>query len=220
MSSTGRPADARGLAACRYRGSRTIASTWHASRSAMCADTSRHCATMSRTRTVRPSGSVRNSKRASTSRKRRRSASKRSSRKLSASSTSNSALSDGPPVKLLLEGLQVGDEIVEVLIGDDPAPVRHARDRRLADDAAGADHLLDLRVGVELLAEVLSGEWRNRLVLREGVGDPAEAARPVAVDAAVALVEGGPGNAGSLIAGHRDRRCVLHVRKPSLDVRD
>jgi mono/diheme cytochrome c family protein len=64
----------------------------------------------------------------------------------------------------LLERLQVGDERLQLPVGDDPAPVRHARDRRLADHAARANELEDLRVGVELRAEVLAGEWRDSLI--------------------------------------------------------
>jgi hypothetical protein len=55
----------------------------------------------------------------------------------------------------LLERLEVGDERIEVVVGDDPAPVGHARYRRLADNAARADHFGDLLVSVELLAELL-----------------------------------------------------------------
>ena len=115
-------------------------------------------------------------------------------------------------LEALLQGLQVGDERSEVLVGDDPAPVRHARDRRLADHAAAANEGDDLRVGVELRAKILPREWRDRLVLGLGVGHSAEAARAVAIDAAVPHVERAAGNGGSLIAGNRNGR---RIEQPS-----
>jgi hypothetical protein len=63
----------------------------------------------------------------------------------------------------LLEGLQVRDELAELALRDDAAPVRHADDRTLADDAARADDLHDLSVA-ELLVEVPAGQRRDRLV--------------------------------------------------------
>src|SRR5690349_1451577 len=74
----------------------------------------------------------------------------------------------------LLESLQVSDEIVQLRLGDDPAPVRHADDRSLSDHAAAANHGDDLLVGVELVAEVLARERGDRLVGRERVGDTPE----------------------------------------------
>ena len=49
-----------------------------------------------------------------------------------------------------LQRLDVGDERVEPRRRDDPAPVRHADDRRLAEHAARHDDVADLRVRVEL----------------------------------------------------------------------
>src|SRR6266516_8177025 len=92
----------------------------------------------------------------------------------------------------LLESLQVRDQGVQVAGRNDAAPVRHARDRRLADDAAGADHGDDLGVGVELLAEVLARERRDRLVRRLRVANTAESVRAVTVDTAVADIERRP----------------------------
>ena len=61
-------------------------------------------------------------------------------------------------VAALLERLDVGDQLPELRGREDPAPVGHADDRRLADDAAATDHLGDLRVGVELVDG--SRRWR------------------------------------------------------------
>src|SRR2546427_10063222 len=90
-----------------------------------------------------------------------------------------------------LERFEIGDERLQVLIGDDSAPVGHAHDRRTADHAAGPDEVDDLRVGIELVAKVDPREGRGRLVGRLRVGDAAEAVRALAVDAAVSYVEEG-----------------------------
>ena len=128
-------------------------------------------------------------------------------------------------LEALLQGLQVGDERIEVLVGDDPAPVRHARDRRLADHAAAANEGDDLRVGVELRAKILPRERRDRLVLGLGVGHSAEAARAVAIDAAVPHVErrlrrqrlparGEPQRASHLEPSAARRVCTRRDRRP------
>ena len=81
-------------------------------------------------------------------------------------------IDDRPIPSNLLSVFEVGDERLQLRAGDDPAPVRHAHDRRLADHAAAANDSQDLRVGVELLAEVVSRERRDRLVGDCGFGTP------------------------------------------------
>src|SRR6478672_9816393 len=106
---------------------------------------------------------------------------------------------------MLLERLQVGDQLGDLLVREDPAPVRHAHDRRAADHAAAADDVRDCLVRWEVVAEALPGERWDCLVRRRRVRHAAETVRPVAVDAAVADVEGGTGDRGSLPLRHRDR---------------
>jgi putative transposase len=60
-------------------------------------------------------------------------------------------------VDALLERLDIGGERLELVVGDDAAPVRHAHDRCASDHAAGANEVDDLLVGVELAPEVLPG---------------------------------------------------------------
>src|SRR5438445_9274577 len=103
------------------------------------------------------------------------------------------------------ERFEIGDERLQVLIGDDSAPVGHAHDRRTADHAAGPDEVDDLRVGIELVAKVDPREGRDRLVGRLRVGDAAEAVRAMAVDAAVSYVEEGARDRGSLVARYLER---------------
>src|ERR1700730_3205958 len=91
----------------------------------------------------------------------------------------------------LFERLQVCRERLQLVVRNDPAPVRHADDRRAADHASCANHVDDLRISVELLAECDAREARNLQVRRLWVRDTAEAVRTVAVDAAVGHVECG-----------------------------
>ena len=93
-------------------------------------------------------------------------------------------------------------------------------DRRTSEDAAAADHLDDLRIGVELAAKIGSRERRDRLVFRERVRDAAETVRAVAVDAAVANVERGARDLVALALWHRRRLCVGHAWKTRADVCD
>src|SRR3989442_13796667 len=102
-----------------------------------------------------------------------------------------------------LERFGIGDERLQVLIGDDSAPVGHAHDRRTADHAAGPDEVDDLRVGIELVAKVDPREGRDRLVGRLRVGDAAEAVRAMAVDGAVSYVEAGGPDRGAPGAAYR-----------------
>ena len=53
-----------------------------------------------------------------------------------------------------LQRLDVRDKRVQLIVRENAAPVGHAHDRGAAEDAAGADDLLDLRVGVELAEEI------------------------------------------------------------------
>ena len=86
--------------------------------------------------------------------------------------------------------------------------------------AAALDDGFDLRLGVELLAEVEAGEHRDRLVGRERVRDAAEPVRAVAVDAAVLDVEHRAGHREAL-AGRDIRRCGgRNLGQPGVDVGD
>jgi hypothetical protein len=120
----------------------------------------------------------------------------------------------------LLQGLQVGGQGLELGVGDDATPVRHAHDRRLADHASRADHVDDLRVGVELGAEVLSCQWGDGLVFGLRVGDSAEAVRAVAVDAAVLDVEDRPRDRGTLLGRDGGRLGGRNLRQARAEVGD
>ena len=69
---------------------------------------------------------------------------------------------------------------------------------------------------LNLLAELLPERGGDRLVLESGLGTPPEAARAMAVDAAIAHVERGACDSGPLLARHLHGRRVFHLRKPSL----
>jgi hypothetical protein len=58
------------------------------------------------------------------------------------------------PFLVRLQRLDVRDKRVQLIVRENAAPVGHAHDRGAAEDAAGADDLLDLRVGVELAEEI------------------------------------------------------------------
>src|SRR6476619_4178514 len=120
----------------------------------------------------------------------------------------------------LPEGFEVSDQLADLLVGNDPAPVRHARDRRLADYAAAADDVGDRPVGGEVVAESLAGERRNRLVRRRRVRHASEAVRAVAVDAAVADVEGRARDGCALAHGYRSGLRVGNGRQTAANVDD
>jgi len=120
----------------------------------------------------------------------------------------------------LLQRLDVRRERPQLLGRDDPAPVRHRDDGRAADDAAAADEVDDLRVGVELVPEVGAGQRRDRLVRRLRIRYPAEPVRPVAIDAAVTNVQRGTRDRLSLPLGNRYRHRRSHSRKPGAEIRD
>ncbi len=106
------------------------------------------------------------------------------------------------------EGIDVGDQVVDLRLGEDPSPVRHADERVLSNDAAGFDHGGDLLRCVELLEEVGRAQWRDGGVRRLRVGHAAEAVWAVAVDAAEVDVVDRPGDGRSLPLGdgQRERR--------------
>src|SRR5207244_1858381 len=65
------------------------------------------------------------------------------------------------PACLLFERLQILGEGVQLLVGDDSAPVRHADDRRASEHAARTDEVDHLRTRVELTAEDGTRKWRD-----------------------------------------------------------
>ena len=86
--------------------------------------------------------------------------------------------------------------------------MRHADDRGAAEDAAGADEIDHLLVGVELAAEDDPRKRRDPLVGGRGVRDAAEPVRPVAVAAPIACVEALRGALGTL-PGSQQRAILM-----------
>lgn len=67
-----------------------------------------------------------------------------------------------PPIETLVSAqrVDVGDQLGDLLVAEDRAPVRHADDRRLADHAAGTDDLGDVLVA-KLAVEPLAHQRRD-----------------------------------------------------------
>ena len=79
------------------------------------------------------------------------------------------------------------------------------------------DHVFDLLRRVELRTEVGSGQLGNRLIRRCGVGDTAEAVRPVAIDAPILHIESLSFDRLPLICRDGWRCRSLHRGKAGMD---